>query len=495
MILARDSKVCGNRSWLQILTVFLMMAAAVAQQQSPIEYRLKYSGTADHRVQIHLSLPEAVAGTSSFVMPRNYPGGYSLVPYDSFVENLRAISASGKMLGVDKEPDGPRWRIKSSEDPLRRIEYEIDIERMERELPAAIDTSKARDGYLGVLGYSVFGYVDRLQQRNIKLQVEGPRDWPVLSTLAPAVPAANGNASAETRDYYTLADSQILMGPKLHFELLKGKISIVMAVYSEGEADLSAQGQLAREALDNVQAYFGNAPFPVYTVQLELLRPLAGHKYGFSQEHINSGTFTLPTAEAITNRSSVEDKQVTLLNYAHHMAHCWIPKRSYGTGYLPFTWEMPPLIDTIWFNEGFARYAAIAALAEAMPAAQGTEFRERQLQRLRHVLDEAPTFIREMPLLELSREASFMYALDFRMGKNIYSRGGLMAAEMDDRIRSRTSGKRSLRDSLRFLLDWTERNQRAFETQELGRLLSQSAGVDVQDILARWMKANPRPLD
>jgi len=130
-----------------------------------------------------------------------------------------------------------------------------------------------------------------------------------------------------------------------------------------------------------------------------------------------------------------------------------------------------------------------------MPAAQGTEFRERQLQRLRHVLDEAPTFIREMPLLELSREASFMYALDFRMGKNIYSRGGLMAAEMDDRIRSRTSGKRSLRDSLRFLLDWTERNQRAFETQELGRLLSQSAGVDVQDILARWMKANPRPLD
>ena len=282
-------------------------------------------------------------------------------------------------------------------------------------------------------------------------------------------------------------------------ELVGRKVDVIVTqgtpIVIAAKADLSAQGQLAREALDNVQAYFGNAPFPVYTVQLELLRPLAGHKYGFSQEHINSGTFTLPTAEAITNRSSVEDKQVTLLNYAHHMAHCWIPKRSYGTGYLPFTWEMPPLIDTIWFNEGFARYAAIAALAEAMPAAQGTEFRERQLQRLRHVLDEAPTFIREMPLLELSREASFMYALDFRMGKNIYSRGGLMAAEMDDRIRSRTSGKRSLRDSLRFLLDWTERNQRAFETQELGRLLSQSAGVDVQDILARWMKANPRPLD
>ena len=68
-----------------------------------------------------------------------------------------------------------------------------------------------------------------------------------------------------------------------------------------------------------------------------------------------------------------------------------------------------------------------------------------------------------------------------------------MAAEMDDRIRSRTAGKSSLRDSLRFLLDWTGRNQRAFETEELGRLLSQSTSVDVQDILARWMKSDPRP--
>jgi hypothetical protein len=70
-----------------------------------------------------------------------------------------------------------------------------------------------------------------------------------------------------------------------------------------------------------------------------------------------------------------------LFNYAHHMAHSWIPKRAYGEGYIPFLWEMPPVIDTIWFNEGFGRYAAIAALADGMPGQEGREFRQGQLAR------------------------------------------------------------------------------------------------------------------
>ena len=493
MILAFGRSVRAKRIWVLVLSLLLMSAAA-AQSQSQMTYRLKYPGTGDHRVQITLILPEMASEASSFVMPRNYPGGYNLVSYDSFVEHVRAFSASERLLKVHKETEGPRWRVESGPDPLRRIEYEIDIERMEREIPAAIDTSKARAGYLGILGYSVFGYLDGLQHRKIELQVEGPKEWPVLTTLSPAVPLSNGSASGKANDYDALADSQILMGPKLDFTLSKGKVSLLMAVYSEGEADLSAEGQLAREALDRMEAYFGNAPFPVYTVQLELLHPLPGHSYGFSQEHMNSGTFSLTLARAITKRSTVEDQQVSLLNYAHHIAHCWIPKRAYGTGYFPFTWEMPPVIDTIWFNEGFARYAAIEAIAEAMPPAQKMAFRERQLARLRQILDHAPPFIREMTLLELSREASFMYALDFRIGQNTFARGALMAAEMDTRIRSGTAGKQSLRDALRFLLDWTQRNQRAFTNAELGSLLSQSTGVDLQDILARWMKANPVPV-
>jgi predicted metalloprotease with PDZ domain len=281
------------------------------------------------------------------------------------------------------------------------------------------------------------------------------------------------------------------MGPDLKILHLPGKIALVMAVYAEGEEDISLEGRLAREALDKVQSYFGTTPFQQYTVQLELLRPQPGHDYGFSQEHLNSGTFSLSIGSTLTESSSAAARAGVLFNYAHHMAHCWIPKRAYGVGYMPFTWEMPPVIDTIWFNEGFARYAAIEALAEAMPARDGVNFREKKLAQLREVLARAPAFIKEMPLLVLSREASFIYSRDFRIGMSTFARGALMAAEIDDRIRDQSRGRKSLRDALRYLLQRGQSSPGPFKTEELARIFREGTGVDVQDIFDRWMSGNP----
>src|SRR4029077_18673528 len=160
------------------------------------------------------------------------------------------------------------------------------------------------------------------------------------------------------------------------------------------------------------------------------------------------------------------------------MAHSWIPKRAYGEGYLPFRWEMAPVSDTIWFNEGFGRYVAIEALADAMPKAEGARYRKEKLARLQEIVDSAPEFMRRMSLAELSREGSFLYAEDFRTGMNLFSRGALIAADMDERIRSQTDGQKSLRDALRHLMDWSERNRRAFRTEELPVIFREATGVD-----------------
>lgn len=473
--------------------LFLLILPLAAQAQQPIRYAVKYSAGGDSRAKISLTFPQSLPTPRTFVIPRNYPGGYNLVLYDTFVENIHAYSATDKQLSVHKDSEGPRWEITTPGDAVKRIEYEVDIGRMEREIHAAIDTSKVRPRYLGILGYSVFGYIDGLQDQKIALRIQAPIDWPVLTTLAPSLPAPMASTSAEANNYYALADSQILMGPDLQLRLVKGNTPLFLAAYAEGEEDLDVEGQLARRALDALEAYFGNVPFQHYTIQLELLRPAAQHDYSFSQEHLESGTFSLSVSRAITNQSTPAQRWTAMFNYAHHIAHCWIPKRAYGTGYLPFTWEAPPVIDTIWFNEGFARYAAMEALAEAMPADPGGTIRRNQLDELRQIVDDAPTFIREMPLLVLSREASFLYTLDFRVGMNTFARGALMAEEIDERIRKQSGGKKSLRDSLRYLLEWSKKNQRAFQTKELETLLSQGSGVDVHDIVQRWIKPKPKP--
>jgi predicted metalloprotease with PDZ domain len=91
-------------------------------------------------------------------------------------------------------------------------------------------------------------------------------------------------------------------------------------------------------------------------------------------------------------------------------------------------------------------------------------------------------------LTDLSREGSFLYADDFRTGRNLFARGSFMAAEMDDHIRQQTDGKKSLREALRYLMDWSDRNQRAFHTEELPVIFREATGVDTASILNRWMQ-------
>jgi predicted metalloprotease with PDZ domain len=428
----------------------------------------------------------------TLIIPRTIPGGYAERPYDPFVENIHAFSSGGKETEVQHENLGPRWKIGKPGDRLDRVEYDVNICRMEREILAASDSSKIRDGYVGLLGYSIFAFFLGRENQPIHLEVSGPADWPVFSTLAPQVPANVGSFTANAADYYALADSQIVMGPSLQLRRIEGVAPLFLAEYSETEDDLSEEGALARDALDKMIAYFGKAPFSHYTVQLELLLPISErHEYGFSMEHLESGTFYFGIDRAITSKSDSAARESERFNFAHHMAHSWIPKRAYSAGYLPFEWEMAPLIDTIWFNEGFARYAVIEAFAETMSKEQAESYRQRQLESLRKIIDEAPPFLRRMSLPDLSREGSFLYSEDFRVGRNLFSRGALMAAEMDDRIRDKTQQKKSLRDALRYLLDWSEKNRRAFRVEELPMIFRDATGVDTRDILDRWLQ----PLD
>ncbi len=478
-----------------LLSAFLLILCGPANVSAApsisgrVAYELRYAGADDPRLSVRITPENPLPAPAALVIPRSYPGGYSLVRYDDFVEDVHAFSPDGKSIDCKQDEDGPRWAIGQEGERISRIEYRVNVGRMEDRIRDSVDSSRIRKNYVGLLGYSVFGYIDGLEQNPVSLQVEGPEDWPVLSTLDPRAPAPKGSTTAKAANYDRLADSQIVMGPGLQFRNLPGKIDLLMAVYAEGDEDVDAESKLAREALDRVQDYFGDTPFPAYSVVLELLRPREGHGYNFSQEHDTSGTFSLSVDHATNAQSRDTHRYSALFNYAHHMAHSWVPKRVWGVGYRPFNWELPPVIETIWFNEGFGRYAGMQALAAGLPQEERKTRREREISRTRGFLDAAPPFIKRMPLTLLSQEASFLYAEDFRTGMNIFGRGFLMAAEMDDRIQAQTGSKKSLRDGFHALLTWNATNQRALQVEEMTRIISESTGVDVHDIVAHWMEA------
>jgi predicted metalloprotease with PDZ domain len=337
----------------------------------------------------------------------------------------------------------------------------------------------------------VLGYLEGWENLPIRLEVYGPDGWPVFTTLAPKSPADKTHTSADASNFYALADSQVAMGPTIQVRRLEAPVPLFFVCYAEVESDLNKEAQAFADAFRKVLEYFGDAPFQHYTAYIEILKPITDqHEYGFSMEHLDSSTYFLGVDRAITSTTPPEQIERDRFNFAHHVAHSWVPKKVYGTGYLPFTWELAPQIDTIWFNEGFARYIAIEALSDPMPEIEGRQFRQRQFDSCRKTLAAMPEFIRRMPLQELSRVGSFVYSEDFRTGRTLFSKGTLMAAELDQKIRERTKGKKRLRDSLRSLVKWGERSGRAFRTEELPGLIAKSVGVnehEIAEIVQRWL--------
>jgi predicted metalloprotease with PDZ domain len=421
--------------------------------------------------------------------------GYGEQPYDRFVTGVGAFGPEGRSLPVKRE-EGPRWALCSAGQSLARIEYEVDLARMEEAILSASDASKWRVGYASLLGYSVFAFVEGLESGPLGLEVRAPEGWPVFSTLAPRVPAPRGHTSASAPDFYALADSQVIAGPRAQLRTLRtAPTPLFLALYSEaeGELDVDLLGSLASEAFEAVAAYFGSRPSAHYTVQQEYLRPRSeSHRYGMSMEHLDSATFYLAADQALRATADETTRSRIRYNFAHHVAHAWIPKRCAGPGYFPFSWELAPLLDSIWFAEGFGQYAAIDALAAQLPPVEGAAYRDGVVERrFRQSLGEAPAFLVRMPLVELSYVASTRYGEDFRTGRTVFARGGLMAAEMDREIRRATRGQASLREGLRALVARTAREKRPFRIADLPDHFREATGVDVRRIFDHWLAPIP----
>jgi predicted metalloprotease with PDZ domain len=483
------------------LLVLLVAAAGrgVAGEDAPVRYRISYPGGA--RLRVRVELPPLAAGRRHLVVPRAVPMAYGDQPYDRFVSDVTAraptaANGDGRLLPVARE-DGPRWLLGEPGAVVATVEYTVDLERMEREVLDASLASRARPGFTRLLLHSVLAFVDGLEGRPAHLRVEAPPGWPVLLTLAPEGRA--GAVEADAGDYGRLADAQVAMGPALVLRRAEVRaagraVDLHLALYSEAAAPVDADRllALAGEALARVADYFGEAPFARYSVLVEYLAPLSpAHAYGMSLEHRESGTFDLAADDALVAATDAEAAARLRYNLAHHVAHAWIPVRCHGAGYEPFPWELPPIIDTIWVSEGFVQYAALVAVAAALPPAEREAWRARMVERrFRRALDEAPAFLRRMGLIDLSRVASTHYAADFRTGRLTFARGALLAEAIDRRVTRRTGGARSLREALRAL--WAScAGGRSFGVAELPGLFARATGVAVGDLFERWLA----PLD
>ncbi len=455
-----------------ILFFSFILSITSLNAQQKISYLLHKQADLN-KVTIQITFDALSASDANLVIPRSAPGTYILTDYIAFVDDVVGYTTSGKQL-PGMIGDGSFFTFGESNERLNKVSYTVDIEKMEIDLLDASTSSKARKDYLGMFGYSVFGFIEGLETEAVNLTINTDPSWPIFSTLKPDNHRKSGTDTYEAENYAELVDAQYLLGNGVQvIQVEEAPIPLFVAAYAATADYLEGIGNTGLSSLQKLADYFGYVPMPHYTLVYEFLEPISPrHDYGFNMEHLNSMTAHRDISQEYTpNRD--------LGTIIHHMGHSWVPLRSYGEGYRPFTWQVAPLMETIWLNEGFMWYVTFQQILSD----------EARLTWWKSNMDTAPDFIKTKNLKELSLLGSTQYASDFRIGKNLFSRGALMAYELDEYIQEQTSGKQSFKEAILGLLTWSKDNQRAFKYNEIEPIMSKATGVDLSPIWNKWQKA------
>ena len=410
-------------------------------------------------------------------MPRSIPGSYGVAIFDHFIENIVTINTRGKRTAMIKDDnDAPRWYSADTLNPIIRIEYEVNINKMERKL-AVSDASIIRPHFAGFLNYSVFGWIDGLEKEAVQCQVQTCTNWPIFSSNKPSATLSRGSFSFNTENYFSLADGQLFLGDAFRVKEFKGIVPLFVASYCQsGDEWLDDYGQQGISSMGILKDYFGELPFTQYSIVLCKAIPIeASTASSLAMEHLQSASFFGDTLGRRTTAMGKDQLIRTMPTYLHHMSHAFIPLHCYGDAYRPYPQEIPSIINNIWFNEGFMWFLAYDTLKL-----------ERMKNGFNNNVYKTSPAIKKLTLQQLSQAASTMYGTDFRLGRSIYSRGALMAMEINAYLKEQTAGSKSMKDVFRYLYQWSKQNQRAFTMEEFPLLLNKACGINLDKIYARW---------
>lgn len=439
-----------------------------------LKYNLDYSDTSNKMLTIKIESSKPFATPVSFIMPRSIPGRYSGINYFHYIMNLKGKDIDGQIVALKNE--GPRWSANQS--GIISLSYQVDLEKMEKEEHSLSDLSFIRSGYAGLLNYSVFGFIEGVENDSLTCTIKTLTDWPIFSTISPKELMNKGLYSFHCKNYYQLADGQTLIGKALRVKQFKGRVPVFIANYSEGEKEnLDNLGWQTVKSLDILFDYFKIVPFTTYTHIKQTIIPITSKREDFfAMEHFNSTTALGDTRFAIPQTLDTTTLYNRMFGILHHMAHAYIPLKSYGDNYKPHVLEVPPLIKNIWFNEGFIWFLCSDILHN-----------KRIDSILESGIKNEPPAVKKLGLFNLSLLASLQYGEDFRIAKGIFSRGAMMAKEMNQSIKLKTGGKKSMKDVFRYLISWSEKHNGPFTLEEFPKLIHTATGVDLSGIYSKWL--------
>jgi len=276
----------------------------------------------------------------------------------------------------------------------------------------------------------------------------------------------------------TLVDSPVLIGAHMRtIPLADTPVPHRLCLAADSEAALAAPDALVasyRRLVAEALALFGAHHYRAYT----FLVTLSDHAAHFGLEHHESSD------DRVAERSMVADdeRRVAAGLLPHEMTHSWNGKYRRPAGLEPGRLDEPMKGELLWVYEGLTQY-----IGEVLTARSGlrTADEERDSLALAAASQDVQTGRVWRPLADTAVAAQLLYGArsdgtSWRRSVDYYDEGTLIWLEADVRIRTLTSGAKSLDDLCRLFFGG-ESGQPKVVTYDLGDLVAALARVAPYD--------------
>ena len=437
-----------------------------------LSYALSMPQPHTHLYEVTFTIANVTAPELDLHMPTWTPGSYLQREFARNVQDFAARDEKGQPLRWHKT-DKATWRIETASSGKPRT-IEAFYRVYANELSVRTSHLDASHAYFN--GASVFMYASGSTQLPLRLKINAPPGWRVTTPLALA-PDAQGFYTAPNYDILVDSPTEIGTHKLIEFDVRAKRHRI--AIWGAGNYDEARLQEDFPKIVEEGAQIFGGLPYEHYTFIVHLQPNIGG-----GLEHLNSTTLQTRPSAFKPRRNYIGFLGLT----SHEYFHLWNVKRIRPEALGPFDYQNENYTRALWVSEGFTDYYGDQLLRRA------------RLITPKEYLDNLG---REIAAYELTpgrkeqsaEEASFDAWIKFyRPDENspnatisYYTKGALLALVFDFEIRTRTGGKKTLDDVMRYLYENYARKGRGFPENELQGVFEKVAGADLTQLWKRYV--------
>lgn len=426
-------------------------------------YDIAITAPHKHLFDITFSATGPLADSVDVCMPVWSPGSYLIREYARNVQDVSAVSPSGKKLDVRKVTKNT-WRLSGTAEGFR-----FQFRAYANEL--TVQSSHLDETHGFIHPPSVCPYVDGYLASPCEVTVHAPESWRIATGLEPVAGTANRFAAC---DFDELADCPIECGDFQEETFTVKRRLHRIVISGSGEFDRRTLVRDAKKIVETVHAFWGGElPYTHYTFICHIYPAARG-----GLEHRNSTVLGIDSF-SFHPRKKYEDDVLTLIT--HEYFHTWNVKRIRPKTLGPFDYSQENYTRLLWVFEGITSYydglltrraGLIAPKAYLKKIAEGISRLQAQPGRLHQSLAESSfdTWIKLYRPNEHSPNCSISY----------YLKGELVGMLLDLHLRDRTDGRVSLDDVLREMWNRYKVDGQGIEEDEFERVASEVSGLDLR---------------